>query len=194
MSVKNPLQKKIILASASPRRRKLLEELGLDFNIVNPEVEEIHPENLKGKDIAIYLAELKANSFPANRIPENHILVTADTIVCLGDKLLNKPKDFEEALKMLEALSGKWHEVITAVCLKSNQKEKTFSSTTKVRFKKLTSTEIEYYISNYKPYDKAGAYGIQEWIGFIGIREISGSFYNVMGLPIQKLYEELQKF
>lgn len=190
----NPLQKKIILASGSPRRQELLKEMGLEFQINFREVDEVYPPELKGKEIAEYLAKLKASAFSKEEIPDKHILITADTIVCLGDKLLEKPENFEQAQEMLTLLSGKWHEVITGVCLKSNKKEKIFSASTKVRFKKLTTAEIKYYIENYNPYDKAGAYGIQEWIGFIGIREISGSFYNVMGLPVQKLYEELQKF
>ncbi len=194
MSTPNPIQTKIILASGSPRRQALLKDMGLEFKIDQREVNEVYPPELKGKEIAEYLAGLKASAFTADEIPHDYILITADTIVCVGDQLLAKPSDFKHAQEMLNLLSGKWHEVITGVCLKSKTKEKIFSATTQVRFKKLTSTEINYYIESYKPYDKAGAYGIQEWIGFIGIKEISGSFYNVMGLPVQKLYEELQKF
>lgn len=194
MSISNPIQKKIILASSSPRRQELLKNMDLNFEINCREVEEIYPEGLKGKDIAEYLAKLKASAFNHSEIPEEHILITADTVVCVGDQLLAKPNDFKHAREMLELLSDKWHEVITGVCLKSNQKEKIFSASTQVRFKALSFSEIKYYIEKYKPYDKAGAYGIQEWIGFIGIKEISGSFYNVMGLPVQKLYEELLTF
>ena len=194
MPATNPLQKKIILASASPRRLTLIKELGIDYTIVHPKINEIFPADLSGKDIAKHLAKLKADYFEAEKIPDDQILITADTVVCLGNKVLNKPKDYEDARQMLETLSGHWHEVITAVCLKSKHKEKIFSSSTKVLFKKLTTTEIDYYIHTYQPFDKAGAYGIQEWIGFVGIKKISGSFYNVMGLPVQKLYEELQKF
>ncbi|MBU1011771.1 MAG: septum formation protein Maf [Bacteroidetes bacterium] len=190
----NSLKYKIILASGSPRRQSLLKELGLDFSVELREIDEVYPPNLKGKEIAEYLAGLKAAAFKPNEIPDDQLLVTADTIVCVDDKMLAKPEDFAHAKEMLQLLSGRWHEVITGVCLKSNKKEKIFSASTKVRFKTLTSAEINYYIENYKPYDKAGAYGIQEWIGFIGISEISGSFHNVMGLPVQKLYEELLKF
>ncbi len=194
MIAPNPIQTKIILASGSPRRQSLLKEMGLDFQITQREVNEVYPPELKGKEIAEYLAGLKASAFNIEEIPDNEILITADTIVCLGEKLLGKPKNFKQAQEMLKLLSNKWHEVITGVCLKSNTKEKIFSATTQVRFKKLSASEINYYIHHYKPFDKAGAYGIQEWIGFIGIKEISGSFYNVMGLPVQKLYEEIQKF
>jgi len=190
----NSLKYKIILASGSPRRQSLLKELGLDFRVELWEIDEVYPPNLKGKEIPEYLAGLKAAAFKPNEIPDDQLLVTADTIVCVDDIMLAKPKDFKHAQEMLQLLSGRWHEVITGVCLKSNKKEQIFSSSTQVRFKTLTSAEIDYYIENYKPYDKAGAYGIQEWIGFIGISEISGSFHNVMGLPVQKLYEELLKF
>jgi len=188
------LKYKIILASGSPRRQSLLKELGLDFRVEQREIDEVYPTHLKGKEIAEYLSGLKATAFLSNEIPDDHLLITADTIVCVDDKMLAKPKDFKHAQEMLQLLSGRWHEVITGVCLKSNKKEKIFSVSTQVRFKTLSSSEINYYIENYKPYDKAGAYGIQEWIGFIGISEISGSFHNVMGLPVQKLYEELIKF
>lgn len=190
----NPIQIRIILASGSPRRQALLKNMGLEFRIETRTISENYPPELKGKQIAEYLAKLKASAFEWNEIPAEHVLITADTIVCLEDQILEKPKDFAHASEMLEMLSGNWHEVITGVCLKSNQKEKIFSALTKVKFKYLSAAEIKYYIENYQPYDKAGAYGIQEWIGFIGIQEISGSFYNVMGLPVQKLYEELQKF
>ncbi len=190
----NPLQKKIILASKSPRRQALLKDLGLDFKIEVRETNEQFPNHLKGKEIAEYLANLKAAAFSIKEIPEDHILITADTIVCLDDHLLTKPQNPQHAKEILQLLSGKWHEVITGVCLKSNKKETIFSSSTKVKFKALSAEEIDYYIEVYKPFDKAGAYGIQEWIGFIGIQKISGSFYNVMGLPVQKLYEELQAF
>ncbi|PKP31397.1 MAG: septum formation protein Maf [Bacteroidetes bacterium HGW-Bacteroidetes-17] len=190
----NSLKYKIILASGSPRRQSLLKELGLDFRVELREIDEVYPPNLMGKEIAEYLAGLKAAAFKSNEIPDDHLLITADTIVCVDDKMLAKPEDFAHAKKMLQLLSGRWHEVITGVCLKSNKKQIIFSASTQVRFKTLTLSEINYYIENYKPYDKAGAYGIQEWIGFIGISEISGSFHNVMGLPVQKLYEELIKF
>jgi len=194
MSELNSLKYKIILASGSPRRQSLLKELGFDFKIELREIDEVYPSHLKGKEIAEYLSGLKASAFLSDEIPENYLLITADTIVCVDDKMLAKPKAFKDAQEMLQLLSGRWHEVITGVCLKSNKKEKIFSASTQVRFKTLTLSEINFYIENYKPYDKAGAYGIQEWIGFIGISEISGSFHNVMGLPVQKLYDELIKF
>ena len=185
---------KIILASKSPRRQYLLKELGLDFEIQTKEVEEIYPVNLKKEEIAKYLAELKAKAFNMDEFTSDTVLITADTIVCLGDEILPKPKDEKEAVVMLKKLSGTKHEVITGVCLKSAEKTVAFTVCTEVSFKTLSEEEILYYIHNYKPFDKAGAYGIQEWIGYIGIDHIKGSFYNVMALPVQKLHEELLRF
>jgi len=182
-----------ILASKSPRRQQLLESLGLTFSVRLKEVEEVYPEDLSKEQVPVYLAELKARPF-IGELTENEVVITADTVVCLENKILGKPKDYNEAFSMLANLSGKEHQVITGVCLTSKHKSTSFYSLTNVMFKELTSQEIEYYISEFKPYDKAGAYGIQEWIGTIGITHIEGSFYNVMGLPIQKLYEEIQKF
>lgn len=183
----------LILASKSPRRQQLIQSLGLKFTLQIKEVDEIYPENLSHEEVPVYLAELKAKPF-IEELNTNDLVITADTVVCLGTQILGKPKDFDEAFKMLNDLSGKEHRVITGVCLTAKHKTKSFYSTTSVQFKKLTKLEIEYYISEFKPYDKAGAYGIQEWIGSIGITHIEGSFYNVMGLPIQKLYEEIQNF
>ena len=188
------LKRKIILASGSPRRQFLLKDLGLNVEIKTKEVEEIYPNHLKGKDIVLYLAELKAGVFSEDEISENAILIAADTIVCLNDEVLTKPADYDDAFKIISSLSGKKHEVISGVCLRSTKKKISFHATTEVYFKTLSKEEIHHYIKQYKPYDKAGAYGIQEWIGYIGIEKISGSFYNVMGLPIQRLYEELLKF
>lgn len=188
------LKRKIILASASPRRQFLLKDLGLNVEIKTKEVEEVYPDHLKGKDIVLYLAELKANVFNDDEIPEDAILIAADTIVCLDDEVLTKPANYEDAFKIISSLSGKKHEVISGVCLRSAKKKITFHAITEVYFKQLSEEEIHHYIKHYKPYDKAGAYGIQEWIGYIGIEKISGSFYNVMGMPIQRLYEELLKF
>ncbi len=190
---------KIILASKSPRRQALLKELfsmneNISIEIKTKETEENYPKNLKGEEIALFLSKQKADAFSDDEIGENTILITADTIVCLGDLVLGKPKNFDEAIKTLKLLSGKKHEVITAVSLRSKDKMKTFSVTTDVFFKDLSDEEIIFYVKNYKPYDKAGAYGIQEWIGYIGIEKIEGSFYNVMGLPVQALYEELIRF
>lgn len=190
----NPLQKKIILASASPRRQALIKDLGLDYTIIERAVDEHYPAHLKGAEIAIYLSKLKASAFSLKEIPEDHILITADTIVSLDDHILSKPKDFDHARQILTQLSDRTHEVITGVCLKSNKKEVSFSASTKVTFKALSDEEINYYIEKFHPYDKAGAYGIQEWIGYIAIKKIEGSFYNVMGLPVQRLYDELLIF
>jgi septum formation protein len=185
---------KIILASGSPRRQQLLKELGLDFEVKPVDVEEIFPEGLKKEKIAVFLSELKANAFNFSNLCENCLLITADTIVWLNSEILPKPKDQKEATLFLKKLSNSCHEVITAVSLRTKDRIKSFSSTTKVYFKELSDAEIKYYIENYKPFDKAGAYGIQEWIGYIGIEKIEGSYFNVVGLPVQKLYTELQKF
>ena len=201
MSLKKINNYKIILASKSPRRQTLLKELlsadkknPISIEIKTKETEENYPKNLKGEEIALFLSRQKADAFSNDEIGENTILITADTIVCLDDLVLNKPQNFDEAVGTLRLLSGKKHEVITAVSLRSIDKEKSFSVTTNVFFKELSNEEIIFYVTNYKPYDKAGAYGIQEWIGYIGIEKIEGSFYNVMGLPVQALYEELIRF
>ena len=183
----------IILASKSPRRQQLLRTLGLTFSVKIKEIEEVFPEGLSKEEVPVYLAELKAAPFE-NELSENDLLITADTVVCLDNEILGKPADYEEAYQMLRNLSNKTHEVITGVCLTSKNKKRSFYAVTNVEFKSLSGDEIDYYIQNYKPYDKAGAYGIQEWIGAIGITHIEGSFYNVMGLPIQKLYEKIQTF
>ncbi|WP_167613879.1 Maf family nucleotide pyrophosphatase [Maribellus sediminis] len=182
-----------ILASKSPRRQQLLKSLDIDFTVQTKEVEEVYPAGMSKEQVPVFLAELKAQPF-IKELADKDLLITADTIVCLGDEILGKPETFQDALEMIQNLSGKEHQVITGVCLTTNQKSKSFSSLTNVVFKKLTLEEIEYYIQAYEPYDKAGAYGIQEWIGAIGITSIEGSFYNVMGLPIQKLYEQIQRF
>ncbi|MDX8338838.1 Maf-like protein [Draconibacterium sp. IB214405] len=182
-----------ILASKSPRRQELLKSLGIDFQVKTKDVDENYPPEISPNDIPGYLAEKKANAF-SNELNNNDLLITADTIVVLNGNVLEKPADYDHASQMLRALSGKVHEVITGVCLSSTTKSVVFSSSTQVWFKELTDAEIDYYINTFKPYDKAGAYGIQEWVGAIGISHIEGSFYNVMGLPLQKLYEEIQKF
>lgn len=184
--------KKIILASASPRRRQFLEELNLKFESRVREIDESYPENLQGKDIAIYISENKAKAF--EDLKEDEIVITSDTVVWCENIALGKPKDKKEAIKMLELLSGKTHDVITAFTIKSNTKTISDYSVTCVRFKELNSEEINYYIDNYKPFDKAGSYGIQEWIGLIGIEEIKGSYFNVVGLPTDKLYKNLSQF
>lgn len=183
----------IILASQSPRRHEMLKELGLIFEIRTKEVEEVYPEGLESEKIPVYLAELKAKAFEED-LGSNELVITADTIVCVDEWILGKPKDRDDAVKMLNALSNRSHQVISGVCLMSKEKKVSFSTVTNVHFKALSDEEIDYYIDNYKPYDKAGAYGIQEWIGFIGIDGIEGSYFNVVGLPIQHLYQELSKF
>ena len=183
----------IILGSSSPRRNELLKSLGFDF-VINPSnSDEDYPLNLKGHEIPVFLAKKKASSFNGV-LTETDLLITADTIVWCEGEIFNKPINFEEGKLMLQTLSGKMHEVFTAVCLKSANKQIIFYDATKVYFKKFTNEEIEYYLNKYKPYDKAGSYGVQEWIGYIGIEKIEGSFYNVMGLPVKKLHEELMKF
>jgi septum formation protein len=184
---------KIILASRSPRRQQLLHELGLEFEVVIKEYEENYPEDLSGEEIARYVAHEKAACFK-NEISQNEIVITADTIVWCNNKVLGKPVSQQDATRILKEISGNTHEVITGVSLLSKSKELTFSDTTKVTFEALSDEEIRYYIDNYKPYDKAGAYGIQEWIGIIACSHIDGSYFNVVGLPVQKLYKELQKF
>lgn len=182
-----------ILASKSPRRQQLLKSLDIEFSVLTREVDETYPNHLSKEEVPVYLAELKANAFKSE-LKENDLLITADTIVCLRDQILGKPENYDDAVKMLKALSACTHEVITGVCLSSTKKLVTFYSSTLVEFKQLSDEEIDYYIRNYQPLDKAGSYGIQEWIGSVGILRIEGSFYNVMGLPIQKLYEEIKKF
>jgi len=193
--INHRLQKyRLILASQSPRRQYLLKELGLDFEIIPTKVKEIYPANLAPHEIAVYLAELKADSFEGDRMDQRALIIAADTIVCIEDEILGKPGNYQEAVNMLRKLSGKKHDVITAVCLKSKNKKKTFHVISSVYFKDLTMDEINYYIENFQPFDKAGGYGVQEWIGYIGISKIEGSFFNVMGLPVKELYEQLLKF
>lgn len=184
---------RIILASRSPRRQQLLRELGLTFDIVVRDFNETCPENLTGEDIPLFLAHEKAMSFK-DEISDDEIVITADTIVWCNNKVLGKPVDPEDAKRMIMELSGNTHEVITGVTLYSSLKEKTFSDTTRVTFGELSEVEITYYIDKFKPYDKAGAYGIQEWIGIAACSRIEGSYFNVVGLPVQKLYKELQEF
>lgn len=184
---------RIILGSASPRRQELLKSLGFDYMNKPINADESFPVDLKAQEIPIYLAEKKADAFP-EELKDDELLITSDTIVWCDGKVLNKPVNFVEGKKMLETLSGKMHEVYTAVCLKSANKQTTFFDVSKVYFKKLKAEEIEYYLTNYSPYDKAGGYGVQDWIGYVGIDKIDGSFYTVMGLPVKELYEELIKF
>ena len=189
--LKNKLQKyKLILASGSPRRQQFFKDLDLDFEIRLKEIEEIFPPELKAEEITNYLAELKANAFEGELQP-NEILITSDTIVWHKNKALGKPKDAQDAFDILKSLSNATHEVITSVCFKTNTETTLMYEVTKVTFNELSDEAIRYYIENYKPFDKAGAYGIQEWIGFVGVSKIEGSYANVMGMPTDKVYEYL---
>lgn len=180
----------IILGSASPRRQLFFNELHIDFTIQVKEVDEVYPAELQGSEITDYLADLKSKAF--TNLKENDLVITSDTIVWLENKALEKPNNEAEAFTMLKKMSGKKHEVITSISLKSVHFQKIINDTTQVFFKELSEEEINYYIKNYQPFDKAGGYGIQEWIGFIAIEKIEGSYFNVMGLPVHKLYKELQ--
>lgn len=189
--LKNKLKKfKLILASGSPRRQQFFKDLDLDFEIRIKEIEEIFPPELKGIEITNYLAQLKATAFDGT-LDDNEILITSDTLVWHKNKALGKPKDKEDAFAILKSLSNDTHEVITSVCFKSNLKTDLINDITKVTFNTLSDESIWYYIENYKPFEKAGAYGIQEWIGFIGVSKIEGSYANVMGLPVDKVYDYL---
>lgn len=183
----------IILASKSPRRQELLKNIVSDFEIKTKNVEEVYPEDLPSNEVPEFLSKLKAEPFLIS-LKDNELLITSDTVVLLDNKIYGKPRDREDAIKILQQLSGKVHQVITGVCLSTLSFQKTFSSITKVHFKSLNINEIEYFVDNFKPFDKAGAYAIQEWIGMIGIEKIDGDFFNVMGLPLQKLYDELKGF
>jgi len=184
----------IILASQSPRRQQLLRDMGLTFEVrTDKDIKETFPENLKNEDIAIFLSELKFNAYQ-KELTKNELLITADTIVCIDNIMLGKPKDKQNAIEMLERLSGKSHFVYTGFTVGNNTKKITNYDCSEVYFKKLTTNEIEWYIDTYKPFDKAGSYGVQEWIGYVGIEKIIGSFYNVMGLPTQKLFDTIKLF
>lgn len=191
-SIPNIKQYQIILASGSPRRQQFFKDLGFEFEIRLKEVREEYPDRLTHFEISDYLAQLKALPFDGT-LKSNDILITSDTIVWHNNKALGKPKDHEEAFKMLESMSDKSHDVITSACFTTTSLQKTINATTKVNFKKLTSEEINYYIETYKPFDKAGAYGIQEWIGQIGITKIEGSYTNVVGLPTHLVYQTLKQ-
>jgi septum formation protein len=189
--LRNKLEKyTLILASGSPRRQQFFKDLDLDFEIRLKEIEEIYPPELKAHEITNYLAELKASAFEGLLKP-NEILITSDTIVWHNNTALGKPKDEQDAFEILKSLSNATHEVITSVCFKTNEKVEILYEITKVTFTELSDEAIHYYLENYKPYDKAGSYGIQEWIGFIGVSKIEGSYANVMGMPTDKVYEYL---
>jgi septum formation protein len=185
---------RIILASNSPRRKELLSGIDVDYEIHTlPDIDESYPGDLPKEEVAEFLARKKADAY-VDFLDENALLITADTLVLLNDKILGKPLDKEDAKNMLRELSGQTHLVITGVCLTSKQKQISFSDKTRVTFGSLTDGEIEYYVEKYNPLDKAGAYGVQEWIGYVGVETIEGSYFNVMGLPIFKLYRELKEF
>ena len=190
----------VVLASNSPRRKELLSGLGVNFSVKTlPDVDESFPDTLKGEEIPLFIARKKADAYKvlfssvnSNEVEEPLLVITADTIVWLEDEVLGKPANATEARAMLSKLSGKKHQVITGVCLTTALWQKSFAAVSEVQFSSLTEEEMDYYIHNYCPYDKAGAYGVQEWIGFIGVESIQGSYFNVMGLPIQRLYRELK--
>lgn len=185
---------KIILGSNSPRRKELLSGLDIEFNVkVIPGLEENYPETLDPQEIPVFLSKQKAEAYLSS-LDDTMLLITADTIVWNGNAVIGKPKNRAEAIQMLRSLSGHEHHVVTGVCLTTTKKQLTFSVISSVRFASLNDEEIIYYVDKYKPFDKAGAYGIQEWIGYVGVESISGSFYNVMGLPVQRLYQELKTF
>ena len=190
----------VVLASNSPRRKELLSGLWVNFSVKTlPDVDESFPDTLKGEEIPLFIARKKAGAYKvlfssvtSNEVEEPLLVITADTIVWLEDEVLGKPANATEARAMLSKLSGKKHQVITGVCLTTASWQKSFAAVSEVQFSSLTEEEMDYYIHNYCPYDKAGAYGVQEWIGFIGVESIQGSYFNVMGLPIQRLYRELK--
>ena len=184
---------KVVLASNSPRRKELLSGLGIQYEVKTlPDIDESFPEGLDGVEIPAYIARAKADAYRA-LMQSDELIITADTIVWLDGEVMGKPMDAADACRMLRALSGKTHQVITGVCLTTTDRQKVFSTVTDVTFCCLSEEEITYYVERYQPMDKAGSYGIQEWIGFVGVESISGSYFNVMGLPIQRLYTELKK-
>ena len=183
----------IILASNSPRRRELLSGLGIDFEVkVLPDIEESYPDTLTVSETAEYIAKEKADAY-RQQMSDNDLIITADTVVIVGQEVLGKPTDDDDAYSMLRKISGCTHQVITGVCMMTKDHMRSFSVATDVTFKELSDKEIWHYIKTYKPYDKAGAYGIQEWIGYIGVTALNGSYFNVMGFPVQRVYTELQK-
>lgn len=184
---------KIILASASPRRKQLLEWAEIKFDILVHPTDETYPEGLSATDVAIHIAKEKAKAV-ANNLPADNIIIAADTIVVLHNEIIGKPKGREDGIAILKKLSGQQHKVVTGVCMIQGGKEISFSDTTEVDFHELSTAQIEFYIDRYKPYDKAGAYAIQEWIGVVGIKKISGDFYNVMGLPVSRVVQALKQF
>lgn len=183
---------KLILASKSPRRQSLIESLGFPFEVRLKEVDEVYPVELAPENVPVFLAELKSQPL-IDQLIDGEVLITSDTVVINEGKILGKPKDYEDAFQMLKSLSGKSHKVVTGVCMQSNSTKISFAETTIVHFSVLTEAEINYYIENFEPFDKAGSYGIQEWIGAIAVHKIEGCYYNVMGLPVHKVYKTLKE-
>lgn len=184
---------KVILASNSPRRKELLSGLGLEYEVkVMPGIDETYPDTLPTEEVPVYIAREKAEAYRKS-IAEDELIITADTVVCIDGEVLGKPADEAEAYAMLRKLAGRTHLVITGVCLTTVQFQKSFAAVTEVTFDQLTDEEISFYVEKYRPFDKAGAYGVQEWVGYVGVTGMNGSFYNVMGLPVQRLYLELKK-
>lgn len=193
MILENLKKYKVRLASNSPRRRELLSGLGIDYEVkLLPNIDETYPDSLKGEEIPVYIAREKADAYRPS-MEKDELIITADTIVYTDGKVLGKPHDADDARRMLHRLSGRSHQVITGVCITTHEFQHTFSAVTEVTFDTLTDEEIDFYVTTYRPLDKAGAYGIQEWIGFIGASALNGSYFNVMGLPIQRLYQELKR-
>lgn len=183
---------KLILASKSPRRQSLIESLGFPFEVRLKEVDEVYPVELAPENVPVFLAELKSQPL-IDQLIDGEVLITSDTVVINEGKILGKPKDYKDAFQMLQSLSGKFHKVVTGVCMQSNSTKISFAETTIVHFSVLTEAEINYYIENFEPFDKAGSYGIQEWIGAIAVHKIEGCYYNVMGLPVHKVYKTLKE-
>ena len=194
MNLKKYSEYHFILGSKSPRRQHLITELGLQYELATIELDETYPPELKGQEIARYLCELKADAFNLDNYPDNTVLITADTIVWLEGQCIGKPGSKAEAIRMLSQLSGKQHIVYTGICLRTQTRKHIFHAETTVSFKPLSLDEIEYYVSHHRPFDKAGSYGIQDWIGYTGITGINGCYYYVMGFPVQKFWEELGNF
>lgn len=185
---------RIVLASNSPRRHELLAGLGIDFEVkVMPDIDESYPDTINASEVAQFIAEKKAQAY-LTMLHDDSLVITADTVVIVDNLILGKPKDEADAAEMLKAISGRSHHVVTGVCITTKDSRRSFSVTTEVTFAPLSPEEIEYYVRKYRPFDKAGAYGIQEWIGYIGVTSLSGSYFNVMGLPVQRIYSELKNF
>ncbi len=184
----------VVLASQSPRRRQLLHELGISFSVIPGAADESFPESLKREKAVIFIAEKKSEFYKNSLRNSNTMLITADTIVCLGNEMIGKPSDHKEAVMILKKLSGRMHEVFSAVCVRTLSRKETFCVRSEVYFKNISAEEINYYVEKYKPFDKAGAYGVQDWLGLTSIERINGSFHNVMGLPVKELYETMKKF